>query len=265
MRANPPLPNLVESSSDSPCKQLTIAEQARLCVIAIEQSTEAEIRSESHHELERVATLIVRRLIAMVTATTNRPIADAWQIKTFPEYMQYRLLKALHGRHEVKASLIGALAVVLTSRLFISVTLRFEQLDCPPGGSFSGYLIADPIAVPDHLQAMVRESANPQLQAVWRLAEQLMVGKSLDELTGSGSQSTGRVVNPPRKIRLLTHAGRTQSLSRWASDFGLSASSLSNRLDRLGWDVERALTEPSRRARAPKADSSKLTPHRIQQ
>lgn len=42
----------------------------------------------------------------------------------------------------------------------------------------------------------------------------------------------------------LTHAGRTLNATQWAAELGLSANTLRSRL-RLGWTVERALTEPT--------------------
>lgn len=41
----------------------------------------------------------------------------------------------------------------------------------------------------------------------------------------------------------LTHAGRTMNAEQWATELGISANTLRSRL-RLGWSVERALTEP---------------------
>jgi hypothetical protein len=52
--------------------------------------------------------------------------------------------------------------------------------------------------------------------------------------------SPGRWSEP----RLLTFQGRTQSLSRWAKEFGLKPTTLRDRLDVRGWDLHRALTTP---------------------
>lgn len=43
---------------------------------------------------------------------------------------------------------------------------------------------------------------------------------------------------------MLTHAGKTMSLSSWAREVGIKPRLLSLRLKRGGWSVERALTEP---------------------
>lgn len=47
-----------------------------------------------------------------------------------------------------------------------------------------------------------------------------------------------------RSIRLIEHRGRTQPLSAWCEELGLPTSTLKNRLDTLGWSVERSLTTP---------------------
>jgi hypothetical protein len=41
----------------------------------------------------------------------------------------------------------------------------------------------------------------------------------------------------------LTHAGKTMNATQWAAELGISANTLRSRL-RIGWSVERALTEP---------------------
>lgn len=48
--------------------------------------------------------------------------------------------------------------------------------------------------------------------------------------------------NNTRRNRLLTHAGKTQTLQAWAEELGLSHSSILGRLKR-GWPLERALSE----------------------
>ena len=45
-----------------------------------------------------------------------------------------------------------------------------------------------------------------------------------------------------RRNRLLTFEGKTRCLSDWATEKGIDRQTLSLRLDRLGWSVEKALT-----------------------
>jgi hypothetical protein len=46
--------------------------------------------------------------------------------------------------------------------------------------------------------------------------------------------------------RRVTYLGETFTLAEWAQRTGLSNSTLQNRLDLLGWPIERALTTPAR-------------------
>ena len=246
MRANPPLPNLVESSCDSHCEQLTVAEQARLCVVTLEKCTEAEVRNESRNELERVAGLIIARLIVMVTATSNPPVAE-WRHKTFQDSMEFRLLQALHGRHELKATLIGALGIVVSSRVFYSAMLRFDQLDAAVGGGFDCHRNEGAFEMSDHLQSLVRGSSNPRLQAAWAIAGYLRDGCSLEDLRWSSDRPD---VCKRRQHRgntiLLRLDGRVQSISQWSTLIGISESLIHKRLAQ-GWTHERTLTVPARR------------------
>jgi len=45
-----------------------------------------------------------------------------------------------------------------------------------------------------------------------------------------------------RKCRVITHGGKTQTLSEWADEYGINRQTLGKRLDN-GWDMERALTQ----------------------
>jgi hypothetical protein len=47
-------------------------------------------------------------------------------------------------------------------------------------------------------------------------------------------------------IVLLTHQGKTQRMVEWAEQIGISAVTIRARIQRYGWSVERALTEPLR-------------------
>jgi hypothetical protein len=51
---------------------------------------------------------------------------------------------------------------------------------------------------------------------------------------------------------LLTFRGKTQPLSAWAEELGLTYSTLRRRIQVHGWSTERALTEPATIGRRPK-------------
>lgn len=53
--------------------------------------------------------------------------------------------------------------------------------------------------------------------------------------------------NNKRSNRVITWNGQTRALAQWAKHVGLNHQSLRERLDRAGWTLERALTEPPRR------------------
>lgn len=46
---------------------------------------------------------------------------------------------------------------------------------------------------------------------------------------------------------LITFSGKTQTRAQWAKEIGIKYHTLRDRIDRYGWSVERALTEPLRR------------------
>ncbi len=48
---------------------------------------------------------------------------------------------------------------------------------------------------------------------------------------------------------LITFSGRTQCLSAWAEEIGMSHETLSKRISKLGWSVEKALMTPIRKRR----------------
>lgn len=57
----------------------------------------------------------------------------------------------------------------------------------------------------------------------------------------------GEQMRNTRRNNLITHDGRTQTITDWAREYGLDVTTLHSRL-RLGWPIERALTA------APKHD-----------
>jgi hypothetical protein len=50
--------------------------------------------------------------------------------------------------------------------------------------------------------------------------------------------------------KVLSHDGRHQTLRQWSEELNWPYSTLYYRIARLGWTVERALTEPPRRYRS---------------
>lgn len=50
------------------------------------------------------------------------------------------------------------------------------------------------------------------------------------------------------KLRLITHDGQTHHLNEWARRTGIACTTIAHRLDRYGWDVERALTVVAERS-----------------
>lgn len=57
-----------------------------------------------------------------------------------------------------------------------------------------------------------------------------------------------------RDNRLLTFNGETRPLAEWGEVLGISYKVIGTRINRYGWSVERALTEPTyNRGRKPKS------------
>ena len=50
--------------------------------------------------------------------------------------------------------------------------------------------------------------------------------------------------NNMRSNRWLEHQGKRQTITQWAEELGMDFMTLSCRIDRLGWSVEKALTTP---------------------
>lgn len=57
-------------------------------------------------------------------------------------------------------------------------------------------------------------------------------------------------LNNTRRTHLLTAFGKTQSMMQWAEEYGLNWFTLRERIDRCGWSIEDALTEPIRPGKA---------------
>jgi len=50
-------------------------------------------------------------------------------------------------------------------------------------------------------------------------------------------------LNNRRNSRLIEYMGKTQTLAEWAIETGIGWHTLRSRIDRLGWSIERALTQ----------------------
>lgn len=85
----------------------------------------------------------------------------------------------------------------------------------------------------------------------WALENGYQIGLSIDRIDNDAEYSPTNCrwtdaktqSNNQRKTILLTYNGKTQPLSYWADEFGISRNVLKCRI-RAGWPVERALTEP---------------------
>lgn len=47
--------------------------------------------------------------------------------------------------------------------------------------------------------------------------------------------------------RILEYAGKHMTAAQWAEAIGIHVNTLSQRINRLGWSIERALTTPARK------------------
>jgi len=93
---------------------------------------------------------------------------------------------------------------------------------------------------------------NPRGFVEWSLANGYAEGLSIDRIDVNGNYSpdncrwatSKQQFRNMRKNRWLTFRGRTMILADWAREVGIHPAAIQVRLDRCGWSVERALTEP---------------------
>ncbi|HQS33741.1 hypothetical protein [Polaromonas sp.] len=77
-------------------------------------------------------------------------------------------------------------------------------------------------------------------------------GLEIDRIDNDGHYQPGNVrwatrrknTGNRRSARLLDFNGRTQSMTDWAAELGMSVGTLWTRIEKEGWSVERALTDP---------------------
>ena len=55
--------------------------------------------------------------------------------------------------------------------------------------------------------------------------------------------------NNRRRNVLVTHKGKTQTMKEWANEVGIPYKVVWARMQKLGWSVERALTDPVRKGK----------------
>jgi len=85
----------------------------------------------------------------------------------------------------------------------------------------------------------------------WALASGWQKKLQLDRINNNGNYEPGncRWVTPQensrnrRSNRMITFAGKTQCIAAWADDIGIEYCTLSSRINRYRWPIERALTE----------------------
>lgn len=97
------------------------------------------------------------------------------------------------------------------------------------------------------LTVMERNGINNQRRALWKCACSCgnEVTVSTSNLKSGNTKSCGCLKKNPRLWKgdyTITHNERTQTVSEWAEEIGISYFTLYRRLSR-GWDIERALTK----------------------
>lgn len=70
------------------------------------------------------------------------------------------------------------------------------------------------------------------------LKQRIAAGWTIEEALTTPQYSTN-------KTRNLTYNGITKRMSEWADEYGINYSTLQNRINLHGWDIERALTTPT--------------------
>lgn len=86
----------------------------------------------------------------------------------------------------------------------------------------------------------------------WALTHGYKPGLTIDrvDMNGDYTPENCRWINQrqqcnnKRNNRRITFNGRTKTLSEWASEVGINKGTILNRIDKLGWDASKALTEP---------------------
>lgn len=85
----------------------------------------------------------------------------------------------------------------------------------------------------------------------WALSNGYLDNLTLDRIDNNGNYSTDNCrwvtmkaqMNNKSNNHLITFNGKTQTLTQWAEEYGISRSVLSTRINRYKWPIEQALTE----------------------
>ena len=68
--------------------------------------------------------------------------------------------------------------------------------------------------------------------------------KAIDQrLRKSGFEAEKALMKKDFRERLITYKGETKTLTEWAENLGINLRTLKNRIDLLGWSIERAFEE----------------------
>lgn len=105
----------------------------------------------------------------------------------------------------------------------------------------------------------------PEISKILGMSYSGVYGRLKSEWGASEILSTRKITDGRRSTnRMLTAFGKTQTLTEWANESGLSKSTISARI-RLGWTERDAVTLPKSRAKGERCGPSKLNERAVQE